>query len=516
MLKNGLVLIALPLLFQLVFVAILLRSQADSRAARLLAIHSREVIERAEAVSRYLHEVQGETARAVIADDSRLSAEADPIAVEAEAALSDLHELVQGNPEQHRRVVAIAAAARKHLAWQAENRRLVENGRTPEAEARIRTLRGKHGIDAIRDQLDEFLAEESRLDELRSRAVHDNWRWQRRFTLAGLVLSVLMAVGLVSLFSRTFARRVNELVENARRLAAGRPMAPPTADRDELGEIDRAFHAMARTLAERDQENELFIYSVSHDLRSPLVNLQGFSKELALTADDLRAAVHRTDLDESQRRSIERLLDDMPQAIQFIQSAVLRLSGIIDALLRLSRAGRVEYRRQDVDLAVLVDRVIEAASGSIARAGAIVNVPDRLPMAHGDPTALEQVFGNLIGNAINYLDPSRPGRIEVGTLDDGQPDAAGLITVYVRDNGMGIASDHLAKLFQAFQRLHPDAAPGEGIGLTLVRRIVERHGGQIRVESQPGVGSTFFFTLPAAQTDEATPDRLEVPALTLR
>ncbi len=172
-----------------------------------------------------------------------------------------------------------------------------------------------------------------------------------------------------------------------------------------------------------------------------------------------------------------------------------RLAGIIDALLRLSRVGRVEYQWQTVDVRAVVVRVVEALRGTLTERRAGVTVQE-LPPCWGDPTAVEQVFGNLIGNAVNYLDPKRPGKIEVGSNDAPDDPAAGLRTYYVKDNGLGIPEGHLPKVFVAFQRLHPEVVPGEGIGLALVRRIVERHGGRVWVESTVGVGSTFFVALP--------------------
>jgi signal transduction histidine kinase len=123
-----------------------------------------------------------------------------------------------------------------------------------------------------------------------------------------------------------------------------------------------------------------------------------------------------------------------------------------------------------------------------------------LPPCWGDPTAVEQIFANLIGNAVNYLNPQRPGKIEISSIAE-EP---GLRTYYVRDNGLGIPADHLPKVFVAFQRLHPNIAEGEGIGLALVRRIVERHGGRIWVESTVGEGSTFFVALPTQPPNGAT------------
>ncbi len=187
----------------------------------------------------------------------------------------------------------------------------------------------------------------------------------------------------------------------------------------------------------------------------------------------------------------------MSDAVRFIQTAVTRLSGIIDALLRLSRVGRVEYRWQMVDVQAAVRRCVEALRATLAQRCAEVVIGE-LPPIWGDPTAVEQVFANVIGNAVNYLDPQRPGRIEIGVLDGGEPGRSPECrTFFVRDNGLGIPEAHQPKVFIAFQRLHPEAAKGEGIGLALVRRVLERHGGHIWLKSTPGVGTTFFVALPA-------------------
>jgi len=260
-----------------------------------------------------------------------------------------------------------------------------------------------------------------------------------------------------------------------------------------------------RQLTQKNQENEMFVYSVSHDLRSPLVNLEGFSKELSMVCQDLRSLLEEDHLPPAVRdRGLSLLDSDMAEAIRFIQTGVERLSSIIDALLRLSRAGRVEYQSQHVEAKAVVARIVDSMRATIAERGATITVAD-LPPVWADPVAVEQIFANLIGNALNYLNPNRPGVIEVGSDHaavpaEGQGSLA-LQTYYVKDNGLGIPEAYQPKVFQAFQRLHPNVAKGEGIGLALVRRIVERHGGRIWLESSEGVGSTFWVTLPVPRVN---------------
>lgn len=251
-------------------------------------------------------------------------------------------------------------------------------------------------------------------------------------------------------------------------------------------------------LQQKNQENEMFVYSVSHDLRSPLVNLQGFSQELALVTKSIRQLVADGGLPADKRdRGLELIDVDMQRGLHYIQTAVSRLGGIIDALLRLSRAGRVEYQFEHIDTNELVARILESMTSTMFDRGVAVQLVD-LPPCWGDSTAVEQVFANLIGNAANYLDAERPGKIEVGSLAaDSTGDGEPLATIYyVKDNGLGIDPAYEGKVFQALKRLHPEVAPGEGIGLAIVKRIVDRHAGEIWFESTVGVGTTFFVKLP--------------------
>jgi signal transduction histidine kinase len=304
--------------------------------------------------------------------------------------------------------------------------------------------------------------------------------------------AIVLSAAMLWLFSREISGRLAVVTDNVRRMAEGRELARPFEGKDEIAQLDRSFHEMAAALKQKERENELFVYSVSHDLRSPLVNLQGFGQELAADFHELQQLC-KSESHDARRRALLLLEGNALESIQFIQTAVTRLSGIIDSLLRLSRAGRVDYCWQPVDVQAAVKRVVDSLHLTLSQKGAEIKIR-KLPPCWGDPTAIEQVFANLIDNAVNYLDPARPGRIEVGCLD--QVSSDGLRAYYVKDNGLGIPSNHLSKVFAAFQRLHTDVAPGEGIGLAIVHRVVERHGGREWVESTEGLGSTFFVALP--------------------
>lgn len=279
----------------------------------------------------------------------------------------------------------------------------------------------------------------------------------------------------------------------ARRQQELEPLA--SALQDQTAALERHVAELAetnRTLAQKNAENEMFVYSVSHDLRAPLVNLQGFSQELALVGQDLRKVLEDDAVPPAVRQRGLVLVDrDMATALRFIQTGVMRLSTIIDALLRLSRAGQIEYQWQSVDVQATVARIVTSLRDSIAARGARVTIGE-LPPAWGDPVAIEQIFANLLDNALKYLDPERPGSVEVGCRVEG---AARVY--FVRDNGLGIPDHGKEKAFQIFQRMHAGVGEGEGLGLALIKRIIERLSGKVWVESTVGTGSTFFVELHA-------------------
>ena len=227
-------------------------------------------------------------------------------------------------------------------------------------------------------------------------------------------------------------------------------------------------------VAERTRELEAFTYSVSHDLRSPLRAIDGYTYILLHE--------HPSELSEPATRYLDQ-----------ISQNARRMARLIDDLLTFSRAGRKALSIREIDLAVLVAEVLDDLAGEWRGRDVSITVGDLAP-CRADPVLLKQVFANLIGNAIKFTRNRAVAEIEIGSREiDGR-------TVYhVRDNGVGFDQTYANTLFQVFHRLH-DAREyeGEGVGLAIVQRIIDRHGGRIWVESELNRGTTFFFTLPTA------------------
>jgi len=217
---------------------------------------------------------------------------------------------------------------------------------------------------------------------------------------------------------------------------------------------------------------EQFTYTVSHDLKSPLVTINGF---LGYLEQDATSG------------NVERLKKD----IQRIQEAVLKMQRLLNELLELSRIGRMMNAPVSIPFDDLVKDALDIVHGQLEVKGVAVHTHRNLPRVHGDRPRLVEVLQNLIDNSAKYMGDQKDPRIEIGQRGNER----GMPVFYIKDNGMGIEPEHHERIFGLFNKLDAKSE-GTGVGLALVKRIVDVHGGRIWVESEPGKGSTFLFTLP--------------------
>ncbi|MDE1004343.1 MAG: ATP-binding protein [Paraburkholderia fungorum] len=525
---KGLLLIAVPSVVELALLGVLFDTQEQTAQAAQWVSNSKQILYQSSAiVDPLLRQAARVRTGMVVSDPSFI--DRHTVWVDLGDRLSSLETLVADTPQQAERVRRMQQAIEAYREQANAIAQALRAGHNVNSFAAQDTGALPSQIALFREQLAEFSSEASRLDAERSAALARRHERQQYALIAAVLGSMLIWAVTAVVFARSIGRRLEVLTGNAERLGRGWELAPPLSGSDEIAALDAVLHqtgarlreaegeqtllkarleARARELAgvneelrQETQDNEMFIYSVSHDLRSPLVNLQGFSKESQVSCDELDSIVEAANLPEPEHRRMAHILDgDVRESLQYLRTAVTQAAAIIDALLRISRAGRLEYQWQRVSVGRVVGRVVDALQGVISQRATVVTVRE-LPPAWGDPGAIEQIFSNLVGNALNYLDPARNGRIEIGALepeplDETEPRALRTRTYYVRDNGLGIPAAYMSKVFRAFQRLHGDVANGDGVGLAVVRRMVERHGGRIWVESAEGAGSTFFVVLP--------------------
>ncbi|MBC7961579.1 MAG: GAF domain-containing sensor histidine kinase [Steroidobacteraceae bacterium] len=263
--------------------------------------------------------------------------------------------------------------------------------------------------------------------------------------------------------------------------------------RDELAAAKETSERYAEDLQLMNEEVRNFAYIVSHDLRAPLVNIKGFSAELRGALKEVAPLIEKgkSGLSDKELRSLGEALDqDVPEALEFIESSVNRMDSLINAILKLSRLGRRDLKMERVDVVGIVQSILKTLGHQLEVGRVSVSVAV-LPEVVSDKTAIEQIVGNLLDNALKYLDRSRAGQLEV-SAESGAHET----TFKFRDNGRGIAPEDMGKVFEIFRRAGKQDMPGEGMGLAYVKTLVRRLGGRIWCESELGVGTLFCFTIP--------------------
>ena len=258
------------------------------------------------------------------------------------------------------------------------------------------------------------------------------------------------------------------------------------------GERDR--EGLLKNVEAKTEELESMIYTMSHDLRSPLVNIEGYSSELVRSYNDLEKLLSDMQMPDDVGKLIDKhIRQDSLESIDFIVRSAEKMDVLLAGLLKVSRMGRAALEIEQLNMNELVDEVIKAMQYQITEKSVDV-VLDDLPDCMGDRGQMGRVFSNLIDNAVKYLNPGQGGKVTISGRVDGKE------SIYcIEDNGIGIHYEYHGVVFDIFHRLEPGGkVAGEGLGLTIVRRILDRHDGGVWFESEKGKGSKFYISLPHA------------------
>lgn len=399
------------------------------------------------------------------------------------AALDRMGVMTADNPVQRNALRELEPVVRERLSQMAS---IIARHQTGDREGALAIVGGTQGralVDEIGRRIAGMQAEEDRSRQARSADFQRTSGLLLSAVLAGALLIVALAIS-----SQVLVRRSQEALRASQRA------------------LEEANAGLEATVAERtadlreaNDEIQRYAYIVSHDLRAPLVNIMGFTSEIESLRESLAAR-----LAELQRLAPDAaaggdqdLVGDLDEAVGFIKSSIAKMDRLIGAILKVSREGQRQFRPEPVDMDALLASIAATLAHQAERAGATIDIR-ALPPVTSDRLALEQIFTNLVDNALKYLRPGVPGRVEI------KGRAAGPSVVYeVQDNGRGIAERDRERVFELFRRAGSQEQPGEGIGLASVRNLVRRIGGTITLTSEPGRGSTFAVRLPAALASQA-------------
>ncbi len=261
---------------------------------------------------------------------------------------------------------------------------------------------------------------------------------------------------------------------------------PTPPDNPFLPQQDKAQEVLS-------QDMETLMHVISHDLRAPIVTIQGFCQELTMACDRLKTLFEEESTSEAIRENVDPLVtQDIPEAVRFIRAGADSVSAVTSGILRFIRLGQMDIQWDRLGMNELMMNIVSSLEYQLKNKGVALHIGD-LPDCMGDEVLVTQVFANLIDNAQKYLDPERPGEISIQGRH-----VNGWAVFAVTDNGIGIPPEQHARIFQVFHQLDPRQEKGEGLGLAIVQRIIDRHQGKIEVESLPGKGTTFHVYVPRA------------------
>ncbi len=395
-----------------------------------------------------------------------------------------LEQLTVDNAEQQARIEALRPVIKAQLDDMNQTIILAQRGDAEGAIGLFRKQAVLQRLAVIRRIADEFAVAESRL--LQSRAAMEQRALANMQNYLALVVLALLFTGAATYL--VLSRHSRELLASRMTLA-------------NLNEgLEAAVAERTADLRRANEEIQRFAYIVSHDLRAPLVNVMGFTAELERADREIAAFVD--ELGATRPELVPPAVaaaakEDMPEAIGFIRSSTQKMDGLINAILVLSRQGRRTLAPEPLDMDGLIASVVDTLSKLRDESGAVIEIEAPLPKLNHDRLAIDQIFSNLLENALKYLRPGVAGRIVVrGSARNGRA------IFEVEDNGRGIEEKDRERIFELFRRSGVPDKRGEGIGLANVRALVYRLDGTIEVRSAFGRGSTFIVNLPLEFVDE--------------
>lgn len=435
-------------------------------------------VRRAESGARGYLLTRGEEFRA---DHEKAVAAIPPV-------LDKLARQIGDNPLQRNSMARLHAAVETRLEQFSREIDLVARGEPDKATALVREAAAGNTTTTIRDTAEAMMREEERLFTQRSRSADRSQTLAASMTGIGSGLVVVLA--LISIIL-------------VRRSAATRDDAEARL-RDANLNLETTVDERTADLREANDEIQRFAYIVSHDLRSPLVNIMGFTSELEELRNDIFGRIASlthvpadgppitpTDGGEfALEASDKRLSQEFSEALGFIKSSIAKMDRLISAILNLTREGRREFEPVRIDMRELMEAIVSSVAHQASEANAEIRIGE-LPDITSDRLALEQIFSNLIDNAVKYLKTGEPGEISVRGRTK-----LGYAIYEVTDNGRGIEPKDHQRIFDLFRRAGTQDKPGQGIGLAHVRALVRRLGGTMSVSSELNQGSTFTITLP--------------------
>lgn len=392
-------------------------------------------------------------------------------------ALDAIEQLTFDNPRQQAEMPRLRSLIGAKLAELARTITMIDRGDRAGALAIVGSDSGKIAMDEIRAQIGKMTDEAGRRlnNRLASWTRNGDWLFG---VLLGTVVLVIMVTALTTISARTYIAALEAAQSQLHAANEG---------------LEQRVRERTAEIQEANDEIQKFAYVVSHDLRSPLVNVMGFTNELDMIRAEY-AALHAPSADAATPpRAIAEIDGDFAESLDFIKQSTSKMDRLINAVLKLARSGQRQFQYEPLDMTAIVQGIATTLTHQAITSNAEI-VVEPLPTLIGDRLSVDQIFANLLDNALKYLDAARPGRIVVRGKA-----THNFVRFDVEDNGRGIEPADQQRIFELFRRAGPQDRPGEGIGLAHIRALIRRLGGRIGCQSEFGKGTTFSVWLPQGE-----------------
>jgi len=461
-----------------------------ARDASSLVVHTVEVESQLASLLLEIRRAESATRAYLLTSAPQFLAEYEAAAGNILPAADKLARLTGDNPVQVENYAKLRRAIEQRLTEFARGIDRIKNNDVATSIAILRNGTSTDAVRAIAEAGRDMRAEEDRLFAMRTIDADRTQVLASSVTIAGSGLVIALA-GLSIFLVRRSSRARDEAEANLR---------------DNNLNLEATIDERTADLREANDEIQRFAYIVSHDLRSPLVNIMGFTSELEELRSDIFRRIATLSREQSDAPLVpenatdtaepvlegadKQLSEDFTEALGFIKSSIGKMDRLISAILNLTREGRREFQPVRIDTRELMEGIVSTVAHQVAEAQANIEIGE-LPDIVSDRLALEQVFSNLIDNALKYLKTGVPGEITVRGRTK-----LGFAIFEISDNGRGIDPKDHQRIFELFRRAGTQDRPGQGIGLAHVRALVRRLGGTMSVASELHQGSTFTITLP--------------------
>lgn len=471
--QKALILVAVPLLFELCLLASLYGLLVTAEKEISEADHAKQVIGKMNEAIQLFNDV----GYAFVIYDAKTNKFFEDrflkLLNKIPAEVNELTEIVSSEPAHLAEIKEVSREVNDMMRSLMESKKLVDAGeRFPIFEA----IHMRERLNGIVEKLDQIIDD---AEAVRRKNPHVKERWQGVVKLAlliGTISSIVLALLLALLFHQGTTRRLGTLMYNIARFKEHKPLQTVLSGNDEIAKIDLVFHEMADALTRAAKEKQEFVDMVSHDLRSPLSAVQS---SLSVLGSGIWGA-----LSEKAQHKVAVAEDNIRRSIELINN-----------LLDIERmdSGKFEISKKNVDLVQLLDIAAESLGQLAERKNIKIDTYSGEAEIVGDESRLSQVIANLLGNAIKFSPEGSTVKIDIA-------DNQGWKKVMISDQGPGVPPEFQSLIFERFQQVpgeQQQQIKGSGLGLAICKKIIEALGGRLGVDSEPGRGSTFWFTVEA-------------------